>query len=141
MKKLILLTLITAQSFAASPLLVRQIASGFVPPEYVFFKSCQIFDDGKVEVISHIRNEPETTTVSEISAQQVLLIDVFLEVAAQGKIESLPVACDAGTDIVNGYRNGKKIIVDEFQDCASHFINQSRTTASLKEWAITYCGF
>jgi hypothetical protein len=141
MKYLFLAGLLTLRAYASAPLLVRETASGFVPPEYVFSKSCVIFSDGRVEVTSRLRNEPPYTTVSQINARDVLLIDVFLEVAAVGAIESLPVTCDAGSDIVNGLHRGKKIIVDEFQDCSSHFVNKSRTTSVLKEWAISFCGF
>ena len=141
MKYLVLAGLLTLRAYASAPLIVRETASGFVPPEYVFSKSCLISNDGRVEVTTHLRNEPPFTAVSEISARNVLLIDVFLEVAAVGEIQSLPVTCDAGSDIVNGYRRGKKIIVDEFMDCSSHLLNTSRTTQALKEWAVSFCGF
>jgi hypothetical protein len=141
MKYFILAGLLTLRAYAGTPLLVRETASGFVPPEYVFSKSCVIFNDGRVEVTTRLRNEPACTTVSQISARDVLLIDVFLEVAAVGAIQSLPVTCDAGSDIVNGYRRGKKIVVDELRDCSSHLLNQGRTTPVLKEWAISFCGF
>jgi hypothetical protein len=141
MKYFMLAGLLTLRAYAGTPLLVRETASGFVPPEYVFSKSCLISTDGRVEVTTRLRNEPPFTTVNEITAHDVLLIDVFLEVAAVGAIESLPVVCDAGSDIVNGYRRGKKIIVDEFMDCSSHLLNTSRTTPVLKEWAMRFCGF
>jgi hypothetical protein len=115
--------------------------SGFVPPQYSFSKVCNIFDDGKIVINSRLGQNQEVVSLNQLSQKEVLLIDVFLEVAAKGIIDTYPTICDAGTNIINGFRHGKKIILDENRDCSSYMVNRTRTLPQLKEWATTYCGF
>ncbi len=142
MIKLLFLSLfISSSGFAATLLMHKSDASGFVPPEFRFFKSCNIYREGYASIKIVRANRPTQYYTRYFSRPVNLYIQGLLRAARYGRIESVPAVCDAGSKLLYGYQNNWRFILDENKDCVSHYVNKSPATAYLKQRATAICTF
>ena len=141
-RTLLFASLLVAQgAFADTVLMKRQVTSGFVSPDHSFVKNCTIYQEGYAKITKRMGFGPTRRSFHRITPRRILEIDLFLQIAKFGPIVSAGVTCDGGNNIFTGYASGGKFPIDENHDCASHLINKSVATPSLKNWAMSACGF
>lgn len=142
MKKLILIfTLLSANAFAADPLLKKHTRSGLMIPENSFTRDCLIQTNGLVTITRREGINPPKTKKYYLSRIRMVGLKALVRIASRGKIVEAGVRCDAGDRLLYGFTHDQRFILDEERDCVSHKFNKSRAKPQLSSLAGRYCGF
>lgn len=143
MKKflVVFILLLSQQIFAANVILEKHATSGLGIPENSFRKDCFIYNEGYVES-STVNGDGTAISFSKmLSRRTMVTLRSFLGVVRRGEIETGPVMCDGGNNLLYGYHRGTKFIIDELYDCSSSSSNTHPAGDLLRKMAENLCGF
>lgn len=141
LKQLILGSLLISQGAFAHVILSKHLTSGLVDPEDSFVKDCTYTDDAHVKITIKKGNGSPVSHIHHISSSRVTEIKALVNSAHNGRVVEVGASCDGGDDLLYGFINGHRVILDESFDCGRHRQNQSSATPRLKAIASQDCGF
>lgn len=142
MKKFLFLLFLISQYAFASPLLIEKHAtSGLVIPENSFKKDCSIFRNGMISSVTFHGNGTGEGFAKMLPKKTMHALKGLVKLASHGEIENGPVMCDGGNNLLYGYQNGTKFIIDENYDCSSSSVNKHPASELLRKLTENLCGF
>lgn len=141
LKQLILGSLLISQGAFAHIILSKHVTSGLVGPEDSFVKDCTYTDDAHVKITIKKGNGSPVSHIHHISSSRATEIKTLVNRAHRGRVVEVGASCDGGDDLLYGFINGHRVILDESFDCGRHRLNQSSVTPRLKTIARQDCGF
>lgn len=144
MKKTILalaLGVLSTTVMASPVILSKQVTSGNVRPEDSFSKDCKFHNGGIVYITVRKGTGSPRTHSHSLTKAQISEIQTLVDRAHSGRVTEVGATCDGGSQILDGFISGHKVVLDENVDCGRHLINQSNAVPRLKSIALQYCGF
>jgi hypothetical protein len=125
--------------------LVFSESSGFVPREYAFNAVCTIDETGiRYEKNSQPQANGEwghhESFSRNLSRAKFRRLEKKLRAASKGMINQEPYPCDAGSNGLVGYLDGKEFPILQNVDCDVTYINMSKAAVQLALEVERLCG-
>jgi|GEM_PF-6536726 len=141
MIKFLSLLLFTTTAFASTLILEKTATSGHTLPENSFTKECRVYLEGQVEATTISGDGTAIGFARTIDGINIHVIKGLNHLAKDGKIETTPMPCDAGSTIVKGFHEGKEIEIESSLDCGEKRLNTTKAASVLRSMAREICGF
>lgn len=140
-KFLVFILLISKHLFAANIVLEKHATSGLGIPENSFIKDCYVYQNGILESKTIKGDGTAISSSRKLTRRTMMTLKAFLKVTSSGNIETGPVMCDGGNNLLYGYYKNSKFIVDEEYDCGTSSTNTHPASRVLRKMAKKLCGF
>lgn len=128
-----------------APLLRAEQHSGFTPPEYRFYVTCSVTQEGKLhsDVYSGTDGQrgwgAHEIVDRTLTSEELASILTLINAAKAGPFETRQNPCDIGGLAIIANPDGKDLILVDSQDCGMRTTNLNPFAKPLTDWVRTHC--